>query len=143
MDDLELANEKFMAVIQSGEIKHASILNALIYDLKVLDENKVINFTVEEREIGLVDLSFYELQSLNGMNIDLELCWATSTVPFDAIEGTYMLATCYYLSAPVVKYWEDALGGKVIWYATSCASMSRALERIQEIHNAEEEADED
>lgn len=143
MNDLESANEKFMTVIQTGEIKRASILNSLVHDLKVLDENKVINFTVEEHEIGLVDLAFYELQSLSAMDIDIDLCWATSTIPFDVIEGTYMLATCYYLSTPVVKHWEEALGGKVIWYATSCASMSRALERIQGIHEAELDADAD
>jgi len=141
LNDLESANERFMATIQAGEMKHASILNSLVYELKVLDENKVINYIVDEHEIGLVDLSFYELQSLKKIDVDPDLCWATSTVPFDLVEGTYLLATCYYLSAPVIKQWEQVLDGKVIWYVTSCVSMTRALERLEEIQHAEEDED--
>ena len=140
INDLESANERFMAAIQAGEMKHASILNSLVYELKVLDEDKLINYTVDEHETGVVDLSFYELQSLKKMAVDPDLCWATSTVPFDVIEGTYLLATCYHLSAPVVKQWETTLKGKVIWYVTSCASMIRALERLEEIQVAEDDA---
>ncbi|HAV12331.1 MAG TPA: hypothetical protein DCX06_02380 [Opitutae bacterium] len=143
MNDLESANEKFMGAIQQGDMKHASILTSLIYDLKVLDENKLIDYIVEEYELGLIDLSFIELKSLRPMEVNIDLCWATSTVPFDKIEDTYMMATCYYMSAPVIKYWEEALDGKVIWYATSCQSFTRALEKITDIHDAEDAAEED
>ena len=140
MNDLESANEKFMGAIQGGEMRHASILTSLIYDLKVLDESKMIEFIVEEHELGLIDLSFIELQSLRPMNVDIDLCWATSTVPFDHVDGIYLVATCYYLSAPVIKHWEESLGGQIIWYTTSCTSMTRALEKIADIHQAEDDA---
>ncbi|MGJ8638412.1 MAG: hypothetical protein ACSHYA_03380 [Opitutaceae bacterium] len=144
MNDLESANEKFMGAIQQGEMRNASILTSLIYDLKVLDENKVIEYIVEEHELGLVDLSFIELQSLRPMGVDLDLCWATSTIPFDYVDGTYLVATCYYLSAPVIKHWEESLDGKIIWYSTSCTSMTRALEQIAVIHQSEDtDADEE
>ncbi len=141
--DLESANEKFMEAIQASELKRASILNTLLFDLKVLDENVLIDHLVEESDIGLIDLNHVELRSLRPDKVDLSLCWATSTIPFDKIENTHMLATCYYLSAPVVKHWEDLLGGRVIWYGTSTSSMTRALERIEEIHEAEDEAEDD
>lgn len=141
--DLEEANGKFMEAIQSAELKRASILSTLLFELKKLDEAKLLDYLVDEEKLGLVDLNFMELGSLRPMNVDLSLCWASSTVPFDYVEGTYLVATCYYLSAPVVKHWEDMLDGRVIWYGTSISSLSRALERIEEIHETEDAAAED
>lgn len=142
-NDLEAANGKFMEAIQSADLKRASILSTLLFDLKTLDESKLLDYLVDEEKLGLVDLNFLDLGSLRPMNVDLALCWASSTVPFDHVEGTYMLATCYYMSAPVIKHWEEQLDGRVIWYGTSNASLSRALERIEEIHQTEDAAAED
>jgi hypothetical protein len=143
-EDLEAANEKFMAAMQSPELlRHASILTTLLYDLKVLDEAKLLEHIVEESGVGLVDLNYIELRSLRPMKVDLSLCCASSTIPFDQVEGTYMVATCYYMSAPVIKYWEEQLGGKVVWYGASMASVNRGLERIEEIHAAEDAAAEE
>jgi len=141
--DLDEANGKFMEAIQAADLKRASILSTLVFDLKKMDEAHLLDYMVEENKLGLIDLNFVELRSLRSMNVDLSLCWASSTVPFDYVEGTYMLATCYYMSAPVIKYWEHLLDGNVIWYGTSISSLSRALERIEEIHQAEDEAVED
>lgn len=141
--DLEEANGKFMEAIQASDLKRASILSTLLFELKKLDEAKLLDYLAEEEKLGMVDLNFVELSSLRPMNIDLSLCWASSTVPFDHIEGTYMVASCYYLSAPVKKHWEDLLGGQVIWYGTSTSSLSRALEQIEEIHEAEDAAAEE
>jgi len=141
--DLEEANGKFMEAIQSADLKRASILSTLLFDLKKVEEAKLLDYLAEEVKLGLIDLNFVELQSLRPMNVDLSLCWASSTVPFDHVEGTYMLATCYYMSAPVIKHWEELLDGRVIWYGTSTASLSRALERIEEIHETEDTAEDD
>lgn len=140
VDDLESANEKFMEAIQSSELKRASILSTLLYESKALEEQKLLEHLVDEEGLGLIDLNQIELRSLRSYNVELSLCWATSTIPFDKIEDTYMVATCYWLSAPVVKHWEELLDGRVIWYGTSTNSMTRALERIEEIHEAEDAA---
>lgn len=140
VDDLEAANEKFMEAIQSSELKRASILSTLLFESKSLGEESLIEHLVEEEGLGLIDLSYVELRSLRPMNVDLSLCWATSTIPFDKVENTYMVATCYWLSAPVVKHWEDLLDGRVIWYGTSINSITRALEQTEEIHEAEDAA---
>jgi len=132
-----------MEAIQSADLKRASILSTLLFDLKKVEEAKLLDYLAEEVKLGLIDLNFVELQSLRPMNVDLSLCWASSTVPFDHVEGTYMLATCYYMSAPVIKHWEELLDGRVIWYGTSTASLSRALERIEEIHETEDTAEDD
>jgi len=141
--DLEEANGKFMEAIQAADLKRASILSTLLFDLKKLEESKLLDHLVEEEKLGLIDLNHVELQSLRPMKVDLSLCWASSTVPFDHVEGTYMLASCYYMSAPVVKYWEEALDGRVLWYGTSMSSLSRALERIEEVHEVEDSAEEE
>lgn len=143
VDDLEAANEKFMEAIQSSELKRASILSTLLFEDKSLEEQSLIEHLVEEEGLGLIDLNYVDLRSLRPFNVDISLCWASSTIPFDKIENTYMVATCYWLSAPVVKHWEELLDGRVIWYGTSINSMTRALERIEEIHEAEDAAAED
>ena len=143
-EDLEVANGKFMEAIQSPELlRNASILTTLLYDLKVLDEAKLLQHLVDEYGIGLIDLNYVELRTLRPMNVELSLCWASSTIPFDQVEDTYMVASCYYMSAPVVKHWEGLLGGKVVWYATSMASINRGLERVEDIHAAEDAAAEE
>ena len=139
--DLEAANEKFMDAVQSPELlKNASILTTLLYDLKVLEESRLLEHIVEEHSLGLIDLDHIDIRPLPSTEIDLSLCWASSTIPFDKVEQTYMVASCYYLSAPVVKHWEDLLDGKIVWYGTSMASMSRGLERLEDVLAAEKAA---
>jgi len=137
--DLESANERFMQSIQSSDLKSASILTPLVFELEALDEAKLLDQIVEENELGLVDLRHIQMQSLKEWDVDLSLCWATSTVPFDKMGDTYLLATCYYMSAPVVKSWQDKLGGNILWYATSMSSLSNGLEQLETIE-AEEAA---
>ncbi|MEM8868364.1 MAG: hypothetical protein AAGC73_08860 [Verrucomicrobiota bacterium] len=133
-----------MSSIQEADLKNSSILTSLLYDLKVLDEDKLLAYTVENKGCGLIDLNHIDLKSLTPLNgVDSELCWATSTLPFDKVEGTHLVVSCYTLSAPVVKYWEDVLDGNVIWYVSSVSSISRGLERLDEIHEAEAEAEEE
>ncbi|TVP78505.1 MAG: hypothetical protein EA353_08155 [Puniceicoccaceae bacterium] len=141
--DVEEANVKFMDAIQSTDYKRASILSSLLFDLKKLEEAKLIDYQIEEARLGFVDLDYMEVTSLRPMNVDISLCWASSTLPFDLVEGIYLVATCYYLSAPVVKYWEDLLPGPVLWYGTTMTSLSRALGRVEEIHEAEDTAAEE
>lgn len=143
VSDLEDANAKFMDSIQASDLKRASILSILLHDLKKVDEAKLLDYLAEEEKLGLIDLNYMEMNSLRPMNIDISLCWASSTVPFDCVEGIYMLATGYYMSAPVIKHWEELLEGKILWYGTTVGSLGRALERIEEIHEAEDAAEEE
>lgn len=136
---MEAGNEKFIEAFHSSEShKNISILKALLHDLKVLDEDRLLAHTAEEYKIGLVDLRQIKLCKPVLEKIDLSFCWATLTVPFDQMDRTFMLATCYYMSSPTRKYWEELLGGKIIWYATSLASMSRYLGDIEDVNNSQE-----
>lgn len=143
-EDLEAANEKFMEHLQGSESAgNASILYSLLYELKTLDEAKLVDLLVEESKIGMVDLTQLKLNSLRPIGLEVSDCKATWTLPFDHIEDTYMIATCYYLSNPAIQFWEDKYKKKVIWYGTSMSSMLRAFDRIQELHDAEDVAAEE
>ncbi len=137
--DLNAANDTFMAAIQSHEsLKTASILSILIDELKVLDEAKLLDHLFEQHSLGLIDLNYMELSSLPIPDLDPSLCRASLSIPFDKVEQTYMVASCYYMSTPVVKHWETLLDGNIIWYATSIASMHQSLQRIENILTAKE-----
>lgn len=130
LDDQEAASQKLLEVIQADNLKQASLLQILIYELKTLREADWINFLVESQGLGMVDLRHYLIEQTFNREIDVDLCWATWTVPFDCVEGVYFLASAYYMSEPVVKHWESLLAGEVIWFGASTASILDALERI-------------
>ncbi len=139
---LEEANERFMELLQGGESNACSVLNLLVHELKLLDEQKLMEHYVEQEKIGLIDLDFYRVAAARDLGYDPTLAAATKTIPFDRIEGFTCLATCYYLSTPVVKHWSELLGNKVIWYGISLRSFSNYLGRVNELEEtlrAEEE----
>jgi hypothetical protein len=51
------------------------------------------------------------------------------TIPFDRIGNAVCVATCYYLSKPVIDYWESRYEN-ILWYTTTIASLSGALEKF-------------
>ena len=132
--DMEAANEKFIEAAKSSEsYRNVSILKILLHDLKALDETQLLEHISDEHKIGLVDLRQMKLHALDSVEIDSSLCWATLTVPFDQADRTFMLATCYYMSSPALKYWEELLDGKIIWYATSLGSVNDYLEGLEKL----------
>lgn len=129
-ENLEVANEKLLEIIQSGNLRKANLLNILLYELNVLDESKLIDTLIEEFHLGLIDLANYDLSALKEMGLDFDLCWATFTVPFDKVENYVKIATSYYLSKPARTYWEEQFeGAQIIWYISSLGSVVNTLER--------------
>ena len=136
---MEIANEKFLEAAQSSDsYKNVSMLKILLHDLKALDEDRLLNHINDTHEIGLVDLRQIQPFKPSNQQIDQSICWATLTVPFDQVDQTFMLATCYYMSSPAIKYWEELLGNKVIWYATSIFSITPYLETFEKHMSAVE-----
>lgn len=142
-ENLEAANEKLLEIIQSGNLKKANLLNILLYDLNILDETQLIDNIVEEHHLGLVDLLNYDLSILKELELDLDLCWVTYTIPFDRIEDFVMIATAYYLSKPARTFWEERFeGSHIIWYVASLSSVAGALERVTSEMNKEDAGEE-
>ena len=140
---MEAANERFIEFAQDPKTyKSASILKILLHDLKALEESTLLSHIVDEHKIGLVDLRQIELYIPDSITMDLSICWSTLTIPFDQVDQTYMLATCYYMSSPTLKYWEELLGKKVIWYATSMVSVIHYLDSVERQLNSEDSIEE-
>lgn len=132
-EQLEAANEILLNSVQSGDLRSVNLLNILLFELKVLDEDLLIDRVIEEAKIGLVDLRNYDLSNFSDYKVSTDLCAATYTLPFDRVEDIYMVATAYYLSKPVIQFWEEQLPGKVIWYVASAATISEAIERVEQL----------
>ena len=139
VEDLDLANQQLLEVMQSGNLKQACILNILIWELRTLNEADVIDYIHDRYSLGMIDLTQYDVESGYNHEIDLGDCWATWTLPFDRMEDFHFLATSYYMSDPVKKHWENILEGEIIWYVTSIAMVYEALERLQAVMGIEEE----
>jgi len=129
---LEVANEQLSELLQSGELKQASVLGLLLRNASEGQEQSIIAFQAQTFELGLVDLTNYQLERSFDTVVDLAACWATRTIPYDQQEEFVFLATNFYLSEPVVKYWEGVYPAKkLIWSVTSTNAMIEALERLE------------
>lgn len=132
-DDFARANERLMEVLQEGLLKQANLLTILCHELKVLNEDAIVSHLVEEHNLGLVDLDHVKVKPLaKELGFDLDLCWATGTLPFDYQDGIVCIATTFYLSKPVIKHWEDLLKKHIFWYGTGIAPLLRSLEKLTE-----------
>ncbi len=135
LEQLEEANNVLLDKIDAENVKEASLLRILMWELDTLNEADLIKFQVDQHDIGLTDLGFYsylETEAGEEPLFSLDDCWTTWTVPFDHENGLYFLATAYYLSKPVVDLWEEKLGGKILWFATELGGLSTLLENAEQ-----------
>jgi hypothetical protein len=132
LEQLEAANNVLLDKIDEENVREASLLRILMWELDSLNEPDLISYQVDEYELGLTDLSFYSYLSNMEEMYTIEECWATWTVPFDHENGYYFLATAYYLSQPVVKFWEEKLKGRVQWFITEVGGISALLENAEQ-----------
>jgi hypothetical protein len=131
VEDLEKANEKLFEIIPGGDLRQSTLLGVLAFDLKALREDDVLAYVADHEGLGMIDLQNYEASDDLRKTIDLGMCWATWTVPFDREDSFYSVATGYYLSTAVRKHWEKVLDGPIIWYATTLEMVADYLERLE------------
>ena len=131
IEDLESANERLLELLQSDAERQATLLGVLMYEKKVLSEDDLLHYLVDNDGIGLVDLRTYDVPEEFRKDVDLGSCWATWTVPFDKEEDFVSVATAYYLSPAVHSHWEKQLGTNILWYATTLEVISDFLEKVE------------
>jgi len=136
-DDVEKANAKLLGLLQSTTPHNLSVLTILIYDLQALDEDKLINRLVDQYKVGLVHLGHFKFEEAPLEGITIEECSATMSIPFDRIGNAVCIATCYYLSKPVIDYWQSKFDN-ILWYTTSVSSLTSAVEKIPKSTEASE-----
>ena len=135
LDQLEEANNVLLDKIDAENVKEASLLRILMWELDMLKEPDLVHFQVDQFEIGLADMGFYsylEQEEDEEPLYTIEDCWASWTVPFDHENGFYFLATAYYMSQPVIDMWEEKLGGKILWFVTELGGLSTLLENAEQ-----------
>jgi hypothetical protein len=113
---------------RAGDQSQASnLLGLLAQELKGLDEHAVLRQQMEADGIGLVDLRTCVVPTEIVPQLDLEVCRATWSVPFGRVGKFTFMATAYHLSAAVRTFWEDRLGGVVLWYGATLAGLADFL----------------
>ena len=132
VDDLDAANEKLLDILETGSIRQRTLLGILAYDLSCLTEEDLLTYQVETEGTGVVDLRHYEVNEELVAQLNVEACWATWTVPFDKEEDVTYIATAYYLSPPVRRYWEKQFEGSVLWYGVTIEAVAEFLEILEE-----------
>jgi len=132
LEQLEEANNVLLDKIDAENIHQASLLRILMWELDTLKEPDLVEFQVEKYDLGLVDLGFYSYLSEMEDIFTIDECWSTWTVPFDCENEFYFLATAYHMSQPVVKYWEEKLDGRVLWFVTEMGGISTLLENAEQ-----------
>ena len=84
VDDLEAANEKLLDLISSGTARQRTVLGILAYDLNVVSEEQILLHQRDADATGVIDLRHYEINEKIKADLDLDECWATWSIPFDA-----------------------------------------------------------
>ena len=131
VDDLEKANESLFEIIASQDVRQSTLLGVLANHMKVLQEDDVLAHVIDHEPVGLIDLRSYDVSEELRKSVDIGVCWATWTVPFDKEDDFYSVATAYYLSTAVRKHWEKVLDAPIIWYATTLDMIADFLEKME------------
>ncbi len=126
---LDEANTRLIDTVRAGNLRAQGLLPILTHQLGALSENALLQYQAQECGTGLIDLHSYAMRQLPGT--DPAACWATWTLPIDEREGVHFLASAYYLSQPVRAYWEQLLGGQIVWYAASQQVLIEGIERLE------------
>ena len=124
-------NERLLELLQTGALDRANILRLLAYELKALDENKLVDHLVQEHGVALIDPTHLKYKNLaEELGYDNDLCRATGTIPFEHQAGIVCVATSFYPSKPVVKHWEDLLKKHIFWYVATSDAIATQLETL-------------
>ncbi|MFA5263977.1 MAG: hypothetical protein WC378_09120 [Opitutaceae bacterium] len=130
IEHLDAANERLLELVASNQVRQTTVLGILAYEMKVVREEDILEYLVDNEGVGLVDLRNYEINDEVKKSLDLDACWATWSIPFDKEEDFTFIATAYYLSPFVRTYWEKKYGKTIVWYGTTLDIIAEMLERF-------------
>ena len=133
IEDLDGANERLLEVVAQGQARQSTVLGILAYEMKVVSEEDVLQYFVEQEGGSAIDLKQYEVPEEYQKGVDTGACWATWSVPFDREEDFHFIASAYTLSPAVKKYWETQLDGPVLWFGTTLEGIADYLEKIEPV----------
>ena len=132
LEEMDRANEAFIAFARAKDIKRSSLLRVLVYDNQTLKEESLLDHQLEHFPVGAVMLENYDLDEELLSEHPLELLRASWTLPIDKVNGRWFLATAYYMSDIVRQFWEDRLDGRITWFISSLNQMEMAFDSLAE-----------
>lgn len=131
-DQLEAANGKLLELMKNGQWKQASLLNLLLMVSDSPQESAIVQYQIDTHELGLINLTNYNLERSVDANIDIAACWATRTIPYERQEEFVFLATNFYLSDAVRKFWKDVYkDSTLVWSVATSINLAESLERLE------------
>ena len=139
LEDMDRANEVFIEFARAKDLKRASLLRVLIYDNQTLKEESLLDYQLERSQVGAVMLENYNIGEELIADVPLEIMRASWTVPIDKVHGRWFLATAYYLSDIVRKFWEDRLEGRITWLVSPLGQLETFFEARAEMAPESEE----
>jgi hypothetical protein len=138
LEDMDRANEVFIEFARAKDVKRASLLRVLIYDNQSLKEESLLDYQLEHYPVGAVMLENYSIDDQLLADLPLEIMRASWTIPIDKVHGRWFLATGYYMSDIVRKFWEDRLDGRISWFISHLGQLETAFEARSELESAGE-----
>lgn len=135
VEQLETATERLLQVLDQGVDRDASLLRILLVETRALREEALLEHLVEEMSMGLIDMREIDLHDDLKAQLNLGMCWATWTIPFDKDDDIHYVASAYYLSPAVRQHWEKQLGTPIVWYSTTLDSIAEFLEKFEAERN--------
>ena len=129
LEDMDRANEIFIELARAKDLKRASLLRVLIYENQTLKEESLLDYQLEHYPVGAVLLENYKLSEELLATQPLDLMRASWVLPFDQVQGRWFLATAYYMSDVVRKFWEERLESRISWYISPLTQMEAVFEQ--------------
>lgn len=130
VEEMDKANEDFIGLARSKDIRRASLLRIMIYDHQTLAEESLLDYQLENYPVGAVMLDNYDRDEELYEEIPLELMRASWTLPIDRVGDRWFLATAYYMSDIVRSFWEEQLKGRINWYISSMSQLELIFESM-------------
>jgi hypothetical protein len=140
-EDMDAANESFISLAREKDLKRASLLRILIFDKQTLKEESILDHQIEHHPVGAVMLENYKIDEVLLLQQPLEFMRASWTIPIDFVNDRWFVATAYYLSDTVRKFWEDRLEGRISWYVSTLNQFETIFNELEAKQVAEQEAE--
>lgn len=131
MDDMERANQIFVERARAKDLRRASLLWILIYESQTLDEGKLMDYQLGNHPLGAISLDNYLVDPVILGGRSLEMMRASWSLPVDHLNGRWFVATAYYLSDVVRKFWEEQLGGRISWFISPINQFEPMFEQLE------------
>lgn len=131
LDELSEAGEMLAECLVGPIPWRNSYLKFFVEVRKKLKEDQLLHLALDEHpEIGLVNPSSYEIPDDLRKSLDLEVCWATLSMPYDRDDGVIYIASAFNLSAGAKSQWAKHFPGLIIWSACTTADLDAALDAL-------------